>query len=566
MQRIPNPVSDLNIFVRVFRDIHDILKDRGDFGLDDISRAMIARNNVTSQGAIGDEALRRSTREDRSRDPIYNQSKMYAELFRTLGWMQSTTSKLTYSFSLLGDHIAAAHNPAPLLRECLLGIAYPNEVLGVQSEQTVRVIGGILLVMESLGSISRDEMMAGPMSIADDTDGLAFQKMVAQIAHSRKTPGELDRIIDAIATKRGISRSPTMENYTRFPIAAFPWSGWGVKKGRGVIHLTDEGKAMAARLRNAPDVRLGNFNGFPDGAKPAFIRWTFYSMLERAGFNIEPVRVQMNADQQLLVQHKLPAVSDVFFSPFQQLSRETLGKWTPELVPPAGSAADQEAERLVEEMAGGGAVVRNRSALIFELSEHVAAAADHVSDLLTEIGRALTETKSVEGATDSLFAAYGSSNKDVFYPLVANLFCILGFDCHVSRGGQNYERADAIILDKERSIPIEIKSPGEESEISVKGVRQALENKVVLLSRKSYPTDRETTSLVVGFNPPNDRSEVHELVEDIRKAFDIRVGVIDFKSLISLAVHSVHSGKKLNIRDFHLLQGAIRVERLAPTR
>src|SRR5690606_29952080 len=163
-------------------------KDRGDFGLDDISRAMIARNNVTSQGAIGDEALRRSTREDRSRDPIYNQSKMYAELFRTLGWMQSTTSKLTYSFSLLGDHIAAAHNPAPLLRECLLGIAYPNEVLGVQSDQTVRVIGGILLVMDSLGSISRDEMMAGPMSIADDTDRVAFQQMVDQIAHSRRTP------------------------------------------------------------------------------------------------------------------------------------------------------------------------------------------------------------------------------------------------------------------------------------------------------------------------------------------------------------------------------------------
>jgi len=566
VQRIPNPVSDLNIFVRVFRDIHDILKDRGDFGLDDISRAMIARNNVTSQGAIGDEALRRSTREDRSRDPIYNQSKMYAELFRTLGWMQSTTSKLTYSFSLLGDHIAAAHNPAPLLRECLLGIAYPNEVLGVQSDQTVRVIGGILLVMDSLGSISRDEMMAGPMSIADDTDRVAFQQMVDQIAHSRRTPGELDRIIEAIAARRKISRSPTMENYTRFPVAALPWSGWGVKKGRGVIHLTAEGKAMAARLRNAPDIRLAHFNAFPEIAKPAFIRWTFYTMLERAGFNVEPVRAQMEADKQLLVQHQIPAANDVFFSPFQQLSRDTLSKWTPELVSTAGSTADQDAGRLVEEIAGGGAVARNRAALIFELSEHVAAAADSASELLTEIRRALGETRSVSGAIDSLFAAYGSSSKDVFYPLVANLFCILGFDCRVARGGQNYERADAIILDDKRSIPIEIKSPREESEISVKGVRQALENKIVLLSRNSYPTDRESTSLVVGFNPPNDRSEVHELVEDIRRAFDIRIGVIDFRSLLSLAVHSVHSGKRLNIHDFHLLQGAIRVESLAPAR
>lgn len=566
MQRIPNPVSDLNIFVMVFRDIHDILKDRGDFGLDDISRAMIARNNVTSQGAIGDEALRRSTREDRSRDPLYNQSKMYAELFRTLGWIQSTTSKLTYAFSLLGDHVAAAHNPAPLLRECLLGIAYPNEVLGVQSEQTVRVIGGILLVMDALGSISRDEMMAGPMSIPDDTDVTAFNRMVAQIAHCRETPGELDRVIDAIAEKRRISRSPTMENYTRFPVAAFPWSGWGVKKGRGVIHLTDEGRFMAHKLKAAPDIRLSHFNGFPDVAKPAFIRWAFYSMLARAGFNIEPVRDTVDADSQLLAQHGLPATGDVFFSPFQQLSRETLRTWTPELVPETATVPEGEAGRLVDEVAGGRAISRRRTALVFELSEHVAAAADQASELLAEIQHALAVTESVEGAVDSLFLAYSTANKDVFYPLVGNLFCILGFDCHVSRGGQNYERADAIILDPQRSIPIEIKSPGEESEISVKGVRQALENKVVLLSRKSYPTDQETTSLVVGFNPPNDRSEVHELVEDIRGAFNVLIGVIDFRSLLSLAVHSVQSGKQINVHDFHLLQGAIRVERLAPTR
>jgi len=158
-----------------------------------------------------------------------------------------------------------------------------------------------------------------------------------------------------------------------------------------------------------------------------------------------------------------------------------------------------------------------------------------------------------------LLEKYSQANRDVFYPLVVSLFCVLGFNCRLSRGGQNYERADAIILDKKHSIPIEIKSPGEEREISVKGIRQALENKVVLLSRQSYPTDPETTTMVVGFNPPNDRSEVHELVEDIRRAFNIRVGVIDFRSLALLAAHTVKSGKELRISDFHKLQGVIRV-------
>lgn len=520
---------------------------------------MIQSNNVTSQGAIGDEALRRSTRKDRSLDPIYNQSKMYAELFRTLGWIQSTTSKLTFTFSLLGDHVAAAHNPAPLLRECLVGIAYPNEVLGVSGGQTVRVIGGILLTLDALGSISRDEMMAGPMSIADDTNERAFNQMNAQIFSCRKRPGQLDILINTIAANRGISRKPTMENYTRFPIAAFPWAGWGVKKAKGVLHLTSEGHAMAEKLKNAPDFRLSHFKCIPDEAKPAFIRWSFYSMLARAGFDIEPVRSVVENDALLLAQHDIPSAGDIFFSPFQQLSRETLRTWTPELVPETGTTEGVNAERLVEEMSGGGVVPRNRTTLIFELLDHVGAAADTAEELLAEIRHSLSDTSSAEEATDSLFAAYSSTNRDVFYPLVVNLFCLLGFDCRLSRGGQNYERADAIILDSIRSIPIEIKSPGEEFEISVKGVRQALENKIVLLSRANYPTDRETTSLVVGLNPPNHRSEVHELLENIYETFNVRVGIIDFKSLLSLAVNSVGNGKQIRFHDFHLLRGVIHV-------
>ena len=149
MQRIPNPVSDLTIFLKVFRDIYPLLKNNSVFELDHITSAMIETNNVTSQGAIGKEALARSTRSDRSRDPLYNQSKMYAELFRTLGWIQSTTAKLKFTFSLLGIYVATSNisTAINLLKENLLGISYPNEVLDVKSEQNLRIISGILLTM-----------------------------------------------------------------------------------------------------------------------------------------------------------------------------------------------------------------------------------------------------------------------------------------------------------------------------------------------------------------------------------------------------------------------------------
>jgi hypothetical protein len=543
--------------MRVFCDVHDVLNQYSDFGLDDISSAMIARNNVTSQGAIGEEALRRSTRTDRSRDPIYNQSKMYAELFRTLGWIQSLpNARLRYAFSLLGDHMATAHNKAPLMRECLLGIAYPNEVLGVLSEQTVRVIGGILLTMDALGSLSRDEMMAGPMSIADDTDIREFEAMIQRLAQCRKKPGTLDKWLNDIATRRGITRHPTMENYTRIPIGMFAWSGW-CDKSRGFLVITEDGKDMAARLRQAPDMRLSHFNALDNVSKPAFIRWTLYTLLARAGFNVEPLRNVINESATILAECGLPYKGDVFFSPFQQLSSDTIAKWTPELVNIIGSRAT---ESLIEGMSDrSGPTVREHITLIFELTEQMAAVPSGTDAIINEIRAELKRTGSADATADALVAAYRYTNRDVFYPLVTGLFCIIGFNCRLSRGGQNYERADAIILDTIRSIPIEIKSPGEETEISVKGVRQALENKVVLMSRQNYPTDAETTSLVIGFNLPNERSEVHELVEDIRKAFNIRVGVIDFRSLALLAAHTVQSGKKLHISDFHKLQGAIRV-------
>jgi hypothetical protein len=565
LQRIPNPVSDPDVFLRVFREIYEVLKNNTEFTLDDISHAMILRNNVTSQGAIGDEALRRSTRENRSKDPIYNQSKSYAELFRTLGWIQSTSKKLTYAFSFLGIHVATAKKPNLLLNECLLAIAYPNEVLGVQSEQIVRVISSILLTMDELENISRDEIIAGPMSISDDSNHISFNFMINKIRDCRSNSGELDRVIDNIAKNRGITRKPTMENYTRFPIAIFPWTGWGEKDKKGVLHITKKGKEIAKKLKSAPDFRLSDFNNFPDQIKPAFIKISFYSMLGRAGFDITSVKDEIEFCQKTLKPffkknyHNF-SNHEIYFSPFQQLSRDTIYKYTPELV---FESYNKVVEKNIQNVLGAVSNkfdINAKKALIFELSENNIEASDLSNNLINEINKYKSIGNDIEKTTNILYLKYKNANKNTFYPLVANLFCIIGFECRVSRAGQNYERADAIILDSKRSIPIEIKSPSEELEISVKAVRQALENKVILLSRCNYPTDIETTSLVVGFNAPNTRSEVHELINDIKKAFNLRIGIIDFRSLLSFAVHSVFSGKKINLHDFYTLQGVIYAE------
>ena len=181
--------------------------------------------------------------------------------------------------------------------------------------------------------------------------------------------------------------------------------------------------------------------------------------------------------------------------------------------------------------------------------------------IYVEIVGILAKTKSSEKTVSILYKKYEEANKDVFYPLVADLLCIIGFNCKVSRCGQNYERADAIIIDDKYSIPIEIKSPGEEREISVKAIRQALENKIIFLSRQHYRTDNETTSLVIGYNLPNLRSEVFELIEDIHNAFNFNISVLSFTDLLVMAVSVINSGKEISIQNFRTLRGVYNVKK-----
>lgn len=557
MLRIPNPGSDIDGFIRIFREIHPLLGDKASFDIDDFSKALIATNNVTAQGAIGEEALRRSTRRNRSLDPIYNQSKMYSELYRSHGWIHSTDSSLTFCVTTLGHHMATAVDPRALMKECLLGMAFPNEVLNVKGDQTLRVFGTILQSIAALGDLSRDEMIAGPMSIADDSQPELIDAMIEDLRQLRAKKGALDKRLDRISKKRKIKRDSTMGNYTRYPMAALPWAGWATKPKLGVLKVTDEGMEAARRVRDSYDFRVVDFHALTDHAKRPLIVSTSYRMLERGGFDLEIVGNNVAQEEAALYEAGVP--SGPMFSPFQQLSRQTIAAHAPEMVLTEGvDAASAEEARAIEGVAEARTtpfiMLAQVGAEDFVAPDRTKQAVNMLKDALARAGGIIPD------AIERLVQRFELENKDVFYPLVADLFTVLGFECRVSRAGVNYARADAMIMDPEASIPIEIKSPGEEREILVKGVRQALENKIILLARKAYKTRAETTSLVIGFNPPNERSEVHELLEDIHRAFGVNIAVMDFRTLLHLALQSVLADRRVVMPGFQTMRGLVRVE------
>jgi hypothetical protein len=544
MIRFANPGSDISGFTRIYQALFEELSSAQPFSLDDMTAALIRRNLVTSSGYTGKEALLRSTRTDRSRDPLYNQSKMYSELFRLLGWLHPTTeSRQRFVFTWLGAHVAAAGPHAkPLVRECVLGIAFPNEIVAARGDHNLRPFALILKTMSTLeGLLCRDEMIVGPLSLTDDTDPKQVAAMTARISQLRKSGGgALTIAVETLAEKQAVQVN-TMENYTRFPLAVLEWSGWTEKArvsglyGKPVVfhRLTPAGKQKAAALSGTQDFRLAAVGLLPKQQKESLAKLGAVSMLERAGFN--SVQLQPDRDNwvaQLLASGLVETgTTPILFSPFQEMSPSD----TEVLFGGVGSRSSTttDAQGSVERPTSSiGRAIPQATPLSFLKEQPVVIGDDDTSKF---IARRSAAGASPQQVAEELVTRLEAANKSEFYPTIASLFKSIGYDCTTSRVGVNYERWDAFIRHPTQSVPIEIKSPGEERHISVKGVRQALENKIILLSRKSAPTTRETTSLVVGYLAPSQRAEVSDLVLDIHTAFGISIGVIDLFSLSVLA-------------------------------
>ncbi|MED0661133.1 hypothetical protein [Bacillus smithii] len=568
MIRFPNPGSNISTIIKIFQVLYSHLSKQYSFSLDDMSRTLTLANLASSSGYMGEEALNRSTRQQRSLDPLYNQSKMYAEVYRTLGWIQSTEkSKLQYTFTFLGEHMAAAKsNPLPLFRQCLLGINYPNKVLEIKSNNINRPFFTILKTMKDLGGvINRDEMIIGPLSLNYSYENYSKMiKKLVQIRNFSDNKQALKQELEQLSHSLKIQVN-TLHNYTRFPIAALRYSKWvedkpvKIYKGsRTMLSLTKEGKTLVNWLDEVKNIYYHDVETMAENELAIVSRIGFFEMLERADFDIEHIKEKLKADKEFL---RNKTDKDILFSPYQTLPQSFVNEALSPIIGPMTKIEDgmqQVAEFSFDEEIGSEEPVRS---IIFLQNTSKNSSISPSEVIVEQIFEMAKKHKNSTGLiVKELTEKYTNSDKGDFYPLVSSLFRTLGFNCENPREGVNYQRWDAIIIDDNFSIPIEIKSPSEEEYLSVKAVRQALENKIVLLSRKSYPTDYDTVTLAIGYKCPNNRSDVYRLINDIKTTYSIKIGILDIGTLFTLAVKKVIEGKELSIDSLREMEGIISVE------
>lgn len=347
--RFPNPGSDIPRLIYTFRALVKAAKEVGikTFDLDFMTEVTVLQGQASSRGAVGQEAIRRSRGADRSRDPLYNQLKMYSEVYRMLGWLRPTPKRrLEFSVSVLGDVVAEGSGfhsvERQILSDSLLSITFPNpntNNLGIEAARPFRWL--MLLALGLDGMISRHEIIVGVLTIANDREPAEFDRVTARIRAIRGSKKRSQQALDTVCSSFGVSQN-TLENYTRLPVAVLkdPTLGWGEKSrlrlDDGNVHeflqLTSAGLATAEALVNRRDLREEDIDnaGASLQSRAALAEVAHIEMMRRAGLDVSAfknIQLQATADAAgILRVLGEPSVTNLLYSPMQQASDQVIAE------------------------------------------------------------------------------------------------------------------------------------------------------------------------------------------------------------------------------------------------
>lgn len=565
MIRFRNPGTQYFTHIHIIKQLYSRVGEQAYFTLEDMAIAIAQAKLMTAYGYSGDAAIELSNTEQESMNSTLMNVKMYAELFRMLGWISpySETSSYPLVFTYIGIHVALSETDcSKLYEQSVLGINNPTQFNDNMrySEETRFFKCALRTLIDLGGTMYKHELCMGPMNVSDEDED-AYQNMLRYIRSIRGDQRRLKTAFADFANSLNMSTT-SVDNSTRTPIGLMKNCGWieSVEnkslygKSMTCIQITPYGRKVYESIQDMHDLRLGEYENIDGSLQEALIRIGVYSMLERAGYDISSVRDIVESDR--LACDEILEGKKLLFSPCATLRRS---KVESALGVKFGIGNADHANLSTFQ-----STVRNREELavtqIWDLNIPEGAATELLTDpedidFLSRVNSFKADGHSSSKIVSLLFDYYADATQTTFYPLIATLFKVMGFNCSFSRPGDNGARWDAIIDDPVRSIPIEIKSPTEEQHLSIKAIRQALENKIILLSRRTHITTPEITTLAIGYFMPNERAEVSRLISDIKDTYGYKIGVIDLKSLLSLAISILVDEKGFDKEQLYALEG-----------
>lgn len=515
MLRFPNPGSDIARFIDTF---NQTFSDNPDsiYELDDISYIMAKNNSATAVGSIGLMAFKKSQKKDKSLNSIYNQAKSYVESYRWLGWIYAESLNYIYLTALGKLILTGKYDNKKIFTTCFLCWGTPNKNISTSSNYKGYAILNILktsLLLE--GKISRDEIILGPMNEE-------YEKIQSSVNYIKQIrDGSINR--ESELRKSSISVN-TQKNYTRLVLSGLKYAGLMEKKDK-YFYLTDKGRRIA--LTKFDD--LLSMEDFDDKIK---IKLSFKWFLQEASIK------SSHEDNDKVV----------FGSPYQMFNPDKIDDIL-EIIPRHLTTKLKKDNKFLKEEIENNNYDYNVVTKITQKNS-----TNEVTDNINDIRLKLNLN------TEDLLREIGKYKKEEFYPFVGNLFKILGFKVDVSRNGQNAQRADIVLsYEGNRTIPVEVKSKTEVEKINIKSVEQAIENKIILQSRKYKDSMFSDSTFIVGFNYP-DSKRISQLINACYEVYKIKVVLFSSETLINMAKTSLLNNKKWDIEKMITTRGEIRIE------
>lgn len=282
MIKFRNPGSDITTQVGIIK----ILANEFDgkvFDLSEFASAITSNNLITAYGYTGNRAMSLSNVADESRNSTKMNVKMYAEVFRYLGWLSSYKDGSSYPLVVteLGKYVANSPNPIRLYEQCLLGINNPQDMMeGIHYNEHVRFFVCALETLESLGgTMYKHELCMGPMSV-NDTSPTEYDEMLERLRSMRTSfksyQDAWTKFCDSLQMK-----PVSVDNQTRFPVGALNSCGWVEKvksnkvfppKTLQCFKITNRGQEILREARSCKDLRLDEFNTYDEMTQDALIR------------------------------------------------------------------------------------------------------------------------------------------------------------------------------------------------------------------------------------------------------------------------------------------------------
>jgi len=298
--RFSNAVSDIRKFIQTYTVLYSELKKTKNFTHDDATDTLIKHGLVSSSGAIGEEAKKRSRRPDRSRDSLYNQHKMYSEVYRMLGWYKPGAKRINFNFTEFGEYIFDAFEASNSIlvnhfEFSAIHIVAPNPLVEVKGRNILRPFPLILKLMNDMdGVITRDEIILGVLNCQNDRVNGIYEQTLGYLRSLRGAYARVKSEIKRVKRENGINSDATLQNYTRFPLASLRFLSWAENKlnrdiyDRSIVayHITDKGKEKAREYRVYADIRNEELQSFPKEIKASYALLMNYINFEKIGYKI----------------------------------------------------------------------------------------------------------------------------------------------------------------------------------------------------------------------------------------------------------------------------------------